>query len=80
MSINFNYAFMPNGTTFYLMDLVDHSWTMGLNFGGTMLNQLNLIRAKEKTLSSLDPQQNLPIKSNLPLEMRDPKGRAGIWW
>jgi hypothetical protein len=50
----------------YLMDLVDHSWTMGLNFGGMMLSQPNLIRAKEKTLPSLDSHQNLPIKFNLP--------------
>jgi hypothetical protein len=50
----------------YLMDLVDHSWTMGLNFGGMMLSQPNLIRAKERTLPSLDSHQNLPIKFNLP--------------
>jgi hypothetical protein len=67
MSIIVNYVSMQNGTTFYLLDLVDHSWTMGLNFGGTVLNQLNLIRAKERTFSSPDPHQNLPW------EMGDPK-------
>jgi hypothetical protein len=39
---------------------------MGLNFEGTMLSQPNLIMAKERTFSSLDPHQNLPTKSNLP--------------
>jgi hypothetical protein len=63
---------MQNGTTFYLLDLVNHSWTMGLNFGGTMLSQSNLIRANKKTFSSLDPHQNLLVMSNLPWEMRDP--------
>jgi hypothetical protein len=46
---------------------------MGLNFGGTMLSQPNLIRAKERTFSSPNSFQNLPIKSNLPWEMGDPK-------
>jgi len=46
---------MQNGTTFYLLDLVDYSWTMGLNFGGTMLSQSNLIKARERTFSSPDP-------------------------
>jgi len=46
---------------------------MGLNFGGTMLSQLNLIRAKERTFSSPDPHQNFPISSNLPWEMGDPR-------
>ncbi len=55
---------MHNGTTFYLLDFIDHSWTMGLNFGSTMLSQLNLIKAKKGTLSSLNPHQNLPVKSN----------------
>jgi len=59
--------------TFYLLDLVDHSWTMGLNFGGIMLSQFNLIRAKEMTLSSLDPHQSLSTRSNLPWEMGDPR-------
>ncbi len=39
---------MQNGTTFYLLELVDHSWTMGLNFADMVLNQPNLIRAKKK--------------------------------
>jgi hypothetical protein len=56
---------MQNGTMFYLLDLVDHSWTVGLNFGGTQLSQLNSIKAKKKTLSSLDPHQNLLVKFNL---------------
>jgi hypothetical protein len=44
---------MQNGTTFYLSDLVDHFWTMGLNFGGMVLSQPNSIKAnKKKTLSS----------------------------
>ncbi len=64
---------MQNGTTFYLLDPIDHSWTMGLNFGGTVLSQLNLIKAKERTLSSLDPHQHLSIKFNLPWEMGDSK-------
>jgi hypothetical protein len=59
---------------FYLLDLVDHSWTMGLNFGGTLLRQLNLIRVKKMTLSSLDdPHQNLLVWFNLPWEMGDPR-------
>jgi hypothetical protein len=70
---------MQNGTTFYLLDLAHHSWTMGLNFGGTVLSQPNLIRVKERTLSSLDPHQNLLIRSNLPWEMGD-QGRVNIWW
>ncbi len=41
---------MQNGTTFYLLNLVDHSWTMRLNFEDTMLSQPNLIRTKERTL------------------------------
>jgi hypothetical protein len=64
---------MQNGTTFYLLDLDHHSWTMGLNFGGMVLSQPNLIRAKKRTLSSLDPHQNLLIRSNLPWEMGDPR-------
>ncbi len=38
---------MQNGTVFYLQDLIDHSWTMSLNFGGTVLSQPNLIKAKD---------------------------------
>ncbi len=38
INIKLNYVSMQNGTTFYLLDLVDHSWTMGLNFGGMMLS------------------------------------------
>jgi hypothetical protein len=34
----------------------------GLNFGSTMLSQHNLIRAKERTLSSLDPHQKFAHK------------------
>jgi hypothetical protein len=48
MSIKLNYVSMQNGTTFYLLELVDHSWTMGLNFADMVLNQPNLIRAKKK--------------------------------
>ncbi len=73
MNIKLNYVSMHNGTMFYLLDLVDHSWTMGLNFVGIVLSQPNLIRVQIKTLSSLDPHQNLPIRSNLPWEMRDLK-------
>jgi len=62
---------MQNGTTFYLLDLVDHSWMIGLNFGSTVLSQLNLIRAKEMTFSSSNPHQNLPVRSNLLWEMGD---------
>jgi hypothetical protein len=69
---------MQNGSKFYLLDLVDHSWTMGLNFGDTVLNQPNLIRAKERTLSSPNIHQNFPIRSNLPSETTD-QGRASIW-
>ncbi len=64
---------MQNGTTFYLLDLVDHSWTMDINFRGTVLSQSNLIRTKERTFSSADSHQNLYVKSNLPWEMRDPR-------
>jgi len=63
MSIKYNYASIQNGTTFYLLDLVDHSWTIGLNFGSTVLSQLNLIRAKEMTFSSSNPHQNLHVRS-----------------
>ncbi len=73
MNISFNYASMQNGTTFYLLDLVDHSWTMGLNFEGMVLSQPNLIRAKKMKFSSPNPHQNLPIKSNLPWEMGEPR-------
>ncbi len=41
--------------------------------GDTMLSQPNLIRAKGRTLSLLNPHQNLHLKFNLPWEMRDPK-------
>jgi len=64
MSIELNYVFIQDATTIYLLDLVNHSQTMSLNFGGMVLNQLNLIRA-EKTLSSPYPHQNLPFKFNL---------------
>jgi len=64
---------MQNGTTFDLLDLVNHSWTMGLNFGGTMLSQSNLFRAKRKRFSSLDPHQNFLVMSNLLWEMGDPR-------
>ncbi len=64
---------MQNGTTFYLLDLVDHSWIMGLNFGGMVLSQPNLIRAKVKTFSLPNPQQNLLIRSTLHWEIGDPK-------
>jgi hypothetical protein len=36
-----------------------------------VLSQANLIRAKRRTSSSLDPHQNLLVKSNLPLEIGD---------
>jgi hypothetical protein len=65
MTIKFNYVSLQNGTTIYLLDLVNHSWTMGLNFGATMLSQPNLIRAKERTLSTQIPHQNLFVKVNL---------------
>jgi hypothetical protein len=55
MNIKLTFVFMQNGTTFYFLDLVDHSWTMGLNFGGMVLSQLNLIKAKEKTFSPPEP-------------------------
>jgi hypothetical protein len=71
MSIKVNYVSMQNGTTFYLLDLVDNSWTMGLNFADMVLNQPNLIRAKKRILTSLDPHQNLLIRSNLAWEMGD---------
>jgi hypothetical protein len=41
MNIKLNYVYMLNGVMFYLLDIFDHSWTMGLNFGGIML--INLI-------------------------------------
>jgi len=64
---------MHNGTMFYLLDLVHYSWIMGLNFGGTVLNQANLIRAKRRTPSSVNTHQNLLARSNLPWEMGDPR-------
>jgi len=73
MNIKLTFVSMQNGTTFYFLDLVDHSWTMGLNFGGMVLSRFNLIKAKEKTFSPPEPHQNLPIKSNLLWEMVDPK-------
>jgi hypothetical protein len=71
MSTKLNDVSMQNEITFYLLDLVDHSWTMGLNFGSTVLSQPNLIRVKERILSSLNPHQNLLVRSNLPWEMID---------
>jgi hypothetical protein len=71
MNIKLNYISMQNATT--LLDLVDHLWTMGSNFGGTVLSRSHLITVKEKTLSSSDPHQNLLVKSNLPWEMGDPR-------
>jgi hypothetical protein len=65
---------MQNGTMFYLLDLVDHSWTMGLKFGGTVLSQPNLIRVEEKTLSSPNPHQKISIWFNLPFGDRRSKG------
>jgi hypothetical protein len=58
MNIKFNYVSLQNGTMIYILDFVDHSWTMGLNFGGTMLCQSNLISAKGRTPSSPNPHQN----------------------
>jgi hypothetical protein len=66
MKIKLNYVSMHNGTMFYLLNLVDHLWTIGLNYEGTMLSQLNLIKAKERTLSSPNAHQNLLVRSNLP--------------
>jgi hypothetical protein len=73
MNIKLNHVFMQNGTKFYLLDLVNHSWSMGLNFGDTVLNQPNLIKAKERTLSSPNIHQNFLIRSNLPWETADPR-------
>jgi hypothetical protein len=73
MNIKLNYVSMQNGVKFYFLDLVDQSWTMGLNFGGTMLTQPNLIRAIKRTLSSPNPHQNLLVKFNIPWEMGDPR-------
>jgi hypothetical protein len=39
MNIQLNYVSMQSGTMFSLLDLVDHSWTMGLNFGSMVLSQ-----------------------------------------
>jgi hypothetical protein len=41
---------MWNGTTFYLLDLVNHFWTMGLNFERMVLSQLNLVKANNEIL------------------------------
>jgi hypothetical protein len=46
---------------------------MGLTFGSMVLNQPNLIRAKRRTPSSLDPHQKFLGRFNLPLEMGDPR-------
>ncbi len=73
MSIKLNYVYMWNGTCFYLLGLVDHSWTMGLNFGCMMLSQPNLIKIKERTISSPHPHQILLIRYNLPWETGYPK-------
>ncbi len=32
MNIKLNYVSMQNGIRFYVLDLVDHSWTMGFEF------------------------------------------------
>jgi hypothetical protein len=64
MNIKLNYVSIQNRITIYFLDLVNYSWNMGVNFGGMMLNQLNLNRAK-KTLSSPYPHQNLSLKFNL---------------
>ncbi len=79
MNIKLNYVFMQNGTTFYFLDLIDHSWIVGLNFGGTVLSQLNLINVKERTFSSLGPHQKNSIKFNL-FWGREIQGRSNIWW
>jgi len=62
----------------YLLDLVDHSWTMGLNFRSMELSQFNLIRVEERTLSSPNPHQYLFVKSNL--GRWEIQGRVNIWW
>ncbi len=46
MIIKLNYISMQNGTMFYLLDLIDHLWMMGLNLRGTFLNQPNLIQGQ----------------------------------
>jgi hypothetical protein len=69
MNIKLNYISMQNATT--LLDLVDHSWTMGSNFGGRVLNRSHLITVKEKAFSSVDPHQNLLVQSNLSSETGD---------
>jgi len=53
MSIEFNYVFIQDGTMIYLLYLIDHSWTMGLNFGDMVLNQLNLIKVKKNTFITI---------------------------
>jgi hypothetical protein len=47
---------------------------MSLNFGGTVLRQPILIRAKGRTTSSADSHQNLLVRSNLHWEMRNLMG------
>jgi hypothetical protein len=66
MNVKINYVYLQNGTTFYLLNIFYHSWAMGLNFGGMVLSQPNLIRVKERTFSLVDSHQNLPLKSNFP--------------
>jgi len=79
MNIKFNYVSMHNGTTFYLLDLVDHSWTMGLNFGNRMLSQLNLIEVKK---GHFHHQTHIKIclLGLINLGKWEIQGKVNIWW
>jgi hypothetical protein len=78
MSIKLNYVSLQNGTMFYLMDLVNRSWTMGLNFEGIVLSQHNLIKTKERTLSSSN-RIKICILGLICLGRWEIQGRASIW-
>jgi hypothetical protein len=61
----------------FLLDLVDYSWTMGLNFEGLVLSQPNLTKAKGRTPSSPpDPHQNLLTRSKFALG--DGRSKRGL--
>ncbi len=62
---------MEQHFTYWIYLIIHGPW--GLNFGGMMLSQLNLIKVKKGTLPSLFPHQNLLVRSNLPWEIGNPR-------
>jgi len=80
MNIKFNNVSMQNRSTFYLLDLVGHSWTMGLNFGGTVLNQPNLIRAKKKDIFIIKFASKFCMLGLICFGRWEIQRRVNIWW